>query len=155
MDESWLLLLVAAANCCCWLLLLVPAADCCCWLLLLVAAIGCCCWLLLLIAGCGWDTACWRKSVWIFPAYWWFAAKKILQPKKSLNISRILIICGSDNSAGNEIFETFRDFDDLRLRQFCRRKSLWNFPGYWWFAAKTILQATKSLNISGILMICG
>ena len=29
----------------------------------------------------------------------------------------------------------------------CRRKILWIFLGYWWFAAKTNLQAKKSLNI--------
>ena len=34
----------------------------------------------------------------------------------------------------------FSVIDDLRPRQLCRRKRLWIFPGYWWFAAKTILQ---------------
>ena len=79
------------AGCCCWLLLLILAVDCCCWLLLLVAAAGCGCWFLLLVEGwllliaAGWDTACWRESLWIFPGYWWFAAKTILQAKKFLN----------------------------------------------------------------------
>ena len=96
-----------------------------------------------------------RKSLWILPGYWWFAAKTILQAKKSLNISRILMICGSDKFAGEKIFEYFQEIDDLRLRQFSRRKSLWIFPGYWWFAAKALLQAKTSLNISRILMTCG
>ena len=95
MDKCWLLLPVAAADCCCWLLLLVAAVDYCCWLLLLVAAVDCFCWLLLLIAG------------------WLLVAAGILL-------------------AGRKVFEYFRDVDDLRLRQFCGRKSLWIFQGYWW-----------------------
>ena len=91
----WLLLLVAAVDCCCWLLLLIAAVDCCCWLLLLIAAAGCCCWLLLLIAAvdcCCWlllfiaAVDCWPESFWIFSGCWWFAAKTILQAKKSLNL---------------------------------------------------------------------
>ena len=78
----WLLMLDAAVDCCCWLLLLV-AVDCCWWLLLLIAAADCCCWLLLLIAAAG----CCPKGLWVFRGYsWWFAAKTILQAKKSLNI---------------------------------------------------------------------
>ena len=79
----------------------------------------------------------------------------ILQAKKTLNISRLLMICGQDNSAGEKIFEFFQVVDDLRLRELCRRKSVGIFPGCWWFAAKTILQVKKSLNVFGILMICG
>ena len=30
--------------------------------------------------------------------------------------------CGLDIFAGEKIFEYFRDNDDLRLRQFCRRE---------------------------------
>ena len=30
--------------------------------------------------------------------------------------------CGLDNFAGEKIFEKFRDNDDFRLRQFCRRE---------------------------------
>ena len=57
-------------------------ADCCwmiagCWWM--IAG----CWL---IAGCSWDAACGRKSLWMFSGYWWFAAKTILQAKKSLNL---------------------------------------------------------------------
>ena len=106
----WLLLLVAVAGCCCWLLLLVAAACCCCRLLLLVAVVGCCCWLLndccLLLEYC-------------------------LLAGKSLKISRILMICGWDNFAGEKVFEYFQDFDDLRLKQFCRRRSLWIFSPRW------------------------
>ena len=40
-NESWLLLLLAAAGCWCWSLLLITAAD---------------CWM---IAGCCWNTVCW------------------------------------------------------------------------------------------------
>ena len=88
--------LVAVASCCCWLLL--AAADCCWWLLLLLAAADCCCCLLLLVAaaGCYWlrlGSFCRRKSLRIFLGYWWFAAKTILQTKKSVNISRMLMIC--------------------------------------------------------------
>ena len=124
-------MVVAAVDCCCWLLLVV-VAGCCCWLLLLIAAD--CCWLLLLlvaVVGC----SCWLLLL----EYCSLAGK-------SLNISRLLLICGQDNSAGEKVFEFFQDTVDLHLRQFCRRKSLWIFPGYCWFAAKTILQAKRSLN---------
>ena len=33
------------------------------------------------------------------------------------------MICGNDNFASEEVFEYFHDNDDLRLRQFCRRKA--------------------------------
>ena len=138
---------------------------------------------------------CRRKRLWIIPGYWWFAAKTNLQVKKSLKFSRLLMICGPDNFAGETIFEFFRllmicgqndfaggktlnisrllmiwgqdnsagekDFeyfqvvDDLRLRELCRRKIVGIFPGCWWFAAKTILQVKKSLNIFGVSMIWG
>ena len=90
---------------------------------------------------------CRRKSLWIFPEYWWVAAQTILQAKKSLNNSMILIICGSGNFAGEKVFGYFQDIDEVRLSHFCRRKSLWIFPGHWWVAAKTISQAKNSLNI--------
>ena len=128
----WSLLPVAAVDCCCWLLLLVAAVDCCCWLLLLIAVADCCCWLLLLVAAV--DCCCWL----------------------------LLLIADADCCCwlllliAQKVFEYFRNIvDDLRLRQFCRRKSLWIFSGCWWFAAKTILLAEKSLNIFGLLMICG
>ena len=50
-------------------------------------------------------------------------------------------------------FEFFQDNDDLRIRQNCRRKSLWIFSGYCWFGSKTILQGKKSVNIFRILLI--
>ena len=113
--------LVVAANCCCWLLLLIAAAGCCCWLLLLVAAVDCCCWLLLLIA-----------------------AQKVFEYfRKIVGDLRLR------QFAGDKVFEYFRVVDDLRLRQICRRKSLWIFSDCWWLAAKTNLQAKKSLNIFG------
>ena len=34
------------------------------------------------------------------------------------------MICGEDNFAGEKVFEYYQDNDDLRLRQFCRQKSL-------------------------------
>ena len=34
------------------------------------------------------------------------------------------MICGSDNFAVEKVFEKFQDKDELRLRQFCRRKNL-------------------------------
>ena len=117
-------------SCWCWLLLI--NADS--WWLLLVAA-GC--WM---IAGCGWDTAvCWKIAAcgWDTAGCWMIAG------------------CGWDILAGEKVFEYFQDTDDLRLRQFCRRNSLWIFSGFWWYAAKTILQAKKSLSFSRIMMICG
>ena len=123
---------VDAAGCCCWLLLPVAAVDCCCWLLLLIAAAGCCCWLVLLIAAV--DYCCWLlllivavdcpRSLWIFPEYsWWFAAKTILQAKKSLNIFGLLV------------------------------KSLWIFSGCWWKVFEYFrVVGEKSLSISRILM---
>ena len=122
-----------AAGCCCWLLLLVAAVDCCCWLLLLiVVAVDCCCWLLLLIAAV--DYCCWL-------------------PKKSFEYFRNIVDdLRLRQVAGEKVFEYFRIADDLRLRQICRRKSLWIFSGCWWFAAKTNLQAKKSLNVFGLLV---
>ena len=127
----WLLLLIAAvAGCCCWLLLLVVVAGCCCWLLLLVAAAGCCCWLLLLIVAAG--SCCWLL---------------LLVAAADCCCWLLLLIA-------QKVFEYFQNtVDDLRLRQFCRRKSLWIFSEYSWrFAAKTNLQAKKSLNIFGLLL---
>ena len=125
----WLLLLVAAVDCCCWLLLLIVAPGGCCWLLLLVAAVDCCCcwWLLVAAAGC----CCWLLLLVaaVDCCCWW-----------------LLLIA-------QKVFEYFRNIvDDLRLRQICRRKSLWIFSGCWWFAAKTNLQAEKSLNNFGLLV---
>ena len=103
--------LVVAANCCCWLLILVAAVDCCCWLLLLIAAAGCCCWLLLLVAAV--DCCCWLL---------------LLVAAVDCCCWLLLLI-----AAAQKVFEFFRDIvDDLRLRQFCRRKSLGIFPGCWW-----------------------
>ena len=65
------------------------------------------------------------------------------------------MICRQDNSEGEKIFEFSQVVDDLRLRELCKRKSVGIFPGCWWFAAKTILQVKKSLNIFGLSMICG
>ena len=105
----WLRLLVAAVDCCCWLLSLIAAAGCCCWLLLLVAAVDCCCWLLLLIAAAG--CCCWLLLlVAVADCCCWL----------------LLLIA-------QKVFEYFRNIvDHLRLRQFCRRKSLWIFSGCWW-----------------------
>ena len=33
------------------------------------------------------------------------------------------MICGEHRFAGGKVFEFFQDNDDMRLRQFCRRKS--------------------------------
>ena len=158
-------------SCWCWLLLI--NADS--WWLLLVAA-GC--WM---ISGCGWDTAvCWKIAAcgwdtagcWMIAGCGWdtFAGEKILQysqdiddlrlrqslqAKKSLNISRILMICGWDTFAGKKDLEYSQNIGDLRLRQICRRKILWKLTRYRWFAAKTTLQAKTSSNFFRILMICG
>ena len=81
---------------------------------------GCCCWLLLLIAG------------------WLLVATGILLVGWLPVVAGILL-------AGEKVSENFRDIRELRLRQFYRRRSLWIFPGNWWFAAKTILPAKKTL----------
>ena len=65
------------------------------------------------------------------------------------------MICSQDISAGENVIECSRDIDDLRLKQFFRRKSLWIITGCWWFAATTSLQVKKSLNIFGVSMSCG
>ena len=131
-----------AAGCCCWLLTLIAAAGCCCWLLLLVAAVDCCCWLLLLIAAA--DCCCWLL---------------LLIAAADCCCWLLLLVI-----AAQKVFEYFRNIVvDLRLRQICRRKSLWIFSGVnekflnncgllvkslwifsgcWW----------KSLNIPRILM---
>ena len=44
--------------------------------------------------------------------------------EKSSNVSRMKMICGQDHFAGEKVIEYFRINDDLRLRQFCRRKSV-------------------------------
>ena len=121
--------------------MLVAAADCCCWwLLLLVAVAGGCCWLLLVVAAAG--GCCWLLLL-------------VVVAVAGCCCWLLLFIA-------RKLFEFFRDLGDLRLEQFCRRKSLWIFSGCWWFAAKTILQAKgleyfrvvdeKSLNISRTLM---
>ena len=100
----WSLVLVAATDCCCWLLLLIVAVYCFCWLLLLIAAADCCCWLLLV--GC----CCWL----------------------SLMIAAVECCCWLPLLvAAQKVFEYFRVVGDLRLRQICRRKSLWIFSGCW------------------------
>ena len=110
-------LVVVVANCCCWLLMLVAAVNCCCWLLLLIAAVGCFCWLLLLIAAV--DCFCW------------------------LLLLIAAVGCLLLSAAAQKVFEYFRNMvDDLRLRQICRRKSLWIFSGV----------DEKSLNIFGLLV---
>ena len=108
--------------------------SCWCWLLINTAD----CWWLLLIAG------------WLL-----VAAGILLNGGKVFDYFQIILFCGLDNFAGEKVFQYFQDIDVLRLRQLCRRKSLWVLPGYWRFAAKTFLQAKKFLNISRILMFCG
>ena len=108
--------------------------SCWCWLLINTAD----CWWLLLIAG------------WLL-----VAAGILLNGGKVFDYFQIILFCGLDNFAGEKVFQYFQDIDVLRLRQLCRRKSLWVLPRYWRFAAKTFLQARKSLNISRILMFCG
>ena len=71
----------------------------------------------------------------------------ILQAKNTLNISRLLMICGQDNSAGQKDLEYFQVIEDLRPREFCRWKNLWMFWGYRWIAAKTILHAKKIFEL--------
>ena len=93
---------------CCWLLLI---ADGCYWLQLVATGR---CWLLLAAGGCcriaaAWTMVVddcwsrlgyyllidrWRRSLWTHSGYWIFAAKTILQAKKSVNIFRIMMICG-------------------------------------------------------------
>ena len=116
--------LVVVANCCCWLLMLVAAVNCCCWLLLLIAAVGCFCWLLLLV------DCCWLLL--LVTCCW------------------LLLLV----AAGQKVFEYFRNIvDDLRLRQICRRKSLWIFSGCWWKVFEYFrVVGEKSLNISIISM---
>ena len=90
-----------------------------------------------LFPGCWWSASkrtLQAKKCWNIPGCWWFAAKIILQVKKSLITFGVLMICSQDYSAGEKVSESFRDIDDLRPRQFCRRK--------------------KSLNFSRLLMIC-
>ena len=65
------------------------------------------------------------------------------------------MICSHESFVDENFLEYLRDIDDLRPWVFSWRKSLWPFPGYWWFEAKTFFQAKQSLNSSGILMICG
>ena len=118
---------------------------------------------------------CRWKNLWIFSGFGWCAAKTNLQAKKTLinfgilmirgqdifadekvfESFRLLMICGQDNSAVGKDFEYFQVVDDLRLRQFCRWKTLWIFSGFGWCAAKTNLQAKKTLINFGILMIRG
>ena len=122
----WLMLLIAAAGCCCWLLLLVAAVGCCCWLLLLIAAVDCCSWLLLLIAVV--DCCCWLL---------------LLIAAVDCCCWLLLLIAVVDCCCWLLLLIAAVDCP----------KSLWIFPEYdCWFAAKTILQAEKSLNIFGLLV---
>ena len=125
---------------CCWLLLI---ADDCYWLLLVAAS---CCWML--------------DDCWLQLGYCWLlltaAGGCYLLDDCWLRLGYCLLNdCWLLMDDCWRVFEYFQDIDDLRLRLFCRQKSLWIFPGYWRFAAKTILQSKKSFNISRILTICG
>ena len=130
-------MVIAVAGCCCWLL----AAGCwlisaSCWLIAagcyLMAVAGCCCWLLLLtavarkffeffrdIVDLRLKKFC-RRKIWIISGYCWFAAKTILQAKKYLN------------TFGRKSLWIISGCDDLRLSQFCRRKSNWIFLSCCW-----------------------
>ena len=117
--------------------------------MLLIAAAGCCCWLLLMVDAV--DCCCWLL---------------LLVDAADCCCWLLLLV------AAQKFFDYFQNIvDDLRLRQLCRRKSLWIFSGAdekslnisgllvkslwifpeysWWFAAKTNLRAKKSLNIFG------
>ena len=89
------------------------AADCCCWLLLLVAAAGCCCWLLLLVAAV--DCCCWLL---------------LLVAVAGRCCWLLLLVAVADCCCWL-----------LLLVADCWPESLWIFSEFWWFAAKTILQA--------------
>ena len=105
--------------------LLVAVADCCCWLLLLIVAAGYCCWLLLLVAAV--DCCCWL----------------LLLIAAAGCCCWLLLIAAVDCCCWLLLLIAAVDFP----------KGLWIFPEYsWWFAAKTNLQAKKSLNIFGLLM---
>ena len=109
--------------------MLVADAGCWCWLLLLVAAADCCCWLLLLVAAAG--CCCWLL----------------------LLVAAAGCCCWLLLLVARKIFEYFRDIGDLRLRQICRRKSLWIFSGCCWKVVEYFqVVDEKSLNISRILM---
>ena len=113
-----------------------------------------CCWLLLTANGCHWlGDDCWLRlgycwlllvasgcSTMLFAAGILLAGGKVFEYLRDIDDLRLRQFCRRRS------FEYVQDNEYLRLRQFCRRKSLWIFPGYWWFAAKTILQAKKSLN---------
>ena len=137
------MLLIVAAGCCWWLMLLIAAVDSCCWLLLLVVAAGCCWWLMLLTAAV--DSCCWLLLLVVADCWCWWL----------LLVAAVGSCCWLMLLIAQKVFEYFRVADDLRPRQICRRKSLWIFSGCWWFAAKTNLQAKKSLNTFGLLMGCG
>ena len=123
-------------------------ADCCWWSFLLVAAANCCCWLLLMVAFAG--CCCWLL---------------LLIAAADCRCWLLLLIAAA---GGRKVFEYFRDIDDLRLRQFCRRKSLWIFSGCWWkvfeffqniderkveesFASgKLVVDSSKRMNIMAV-----
>ena len=96
---------------------------------MLIADAGCCCWSLLLIAVAG--CCCWLL---------------LLVAAAGCCCWLLLLIAW-------KVFEYFRDIGDLRLRQFCRRKSLWRFSGCCWkvFHYFQVVDE-KSSNISRILM---
>ena len=139
----WLLLVVAAAGCCCWLLLLVAAAGCCCWLLLLVATAGCCCWLLLLVAAAG--RCCWLLL--LVAAAGCCCWLLLLVATAGCCCWLLLLVAAAGRCCWLLLLVAAVDCCCWLLAG-----NLWNFPGYWCFAAKTILQAKNSLNIFGLLM---
>ena len=101
------------------------------WLLLqLIVVVECCFWLLLLIAPAG--CCCWLL----------------------LLIAVVDCCCWLLLLIAQKVFEYFRNIvDDLRPRQFCRRKSLWIFSGCWWKVFEYFrVVGEKSLNFSRILM---
>ena len=102
-----------------------------------------CCWLLLIADGCYWLLLV--VAEYLLRGYWLW----------------VIAGCGWDTACWIIASCCCWLLDDCwsRLGYYllidCWRRNLWIYSGYRLFAAKTILQAQKSFNISRTLMICG
>ena len=88
-----------------------------------------CCWLLLIADGCYWL----MDDCWLRLGCWW----RLLVASDCW----MMLVAAGMLLVGGKVFEYFRDVDALRLRQFCRQKSLWIFSKRQWRnLAKTSLK---------------
>ena len=74
-----------------------------------------CCWLLLIDDGCYWLL----DDCWLRLGCWWLLLVA--------SDCWMMLVTAGMLLVGGKVFEYFRDVDDLRLRQFCRQKKIFEY----------------------------